>query len=193
MAVDLGHRLPGLMRQLQHTGAGTPRPMAAAELAEVVRVAYDPQVGESIEGRREAGEDTGVTWKAAGPSAAKEEWGSYRHDSGASITWQMVQAPKGVVQCRVLERLLAQSATVTRKRVSLIYRPHDPVTASALADRDVRTALGRATARAGEVRATESAELLAARQAAREEAGGAGITRISMLVTATVDDPADAP
>ena len=82
---------------------------------------------------------------------------------------------------------------MTRKRVTLVYRPHDPVTAAQVADTDVLTAIGRAGARAGETKATESAELAAARQAAQEEAAGAGMERFSMLVTATVDDPAQLP
>ncbi len=42
--------------------------------------------------------------------------------------------------------------------------------------------------RAGEGRATETLDLQAARQTAAEEAAGAGLTRFSLLVTATVTD-----
>jgi len=193
MAVLVAGRLPGLLRALSLTGAGTPRPMSAAEVVEMVRTAYDPAAAEHLDALRAAGEPSEVTWDTAGPSGAVEEWGSYRHDGAASITFQMVGAPKGAVQSTVLRDLLAASEDVVRKRVTLIYRPHSAGEAAAIADADVRTAHGRATARAGEGKATETAQLAAARQAAREEASGAGVTRLSMLVTATVDDPAKLP
>jgi len=47
--------------------------------------------------------------------------------------------------------------------------------------------------RKGEVKAGESLALASARQSASEQAAGAGLTRFSMLVTATVDDPAKLP
>ncbi len=45
----------------------------------------------------------------------------------------------------------------------------------------------------GEGRAHETLDLQAARQTAAEEAGGAGLTRLALLVTATVTDPAQLP
>jgi hypothetical protein len=103
----------------------------------------------------------------------------------------MVEAPRGAVQSQVLRPLLEPAREITRKRVTLVYRPHTPAEAARVADSDVRTALGRATARKGEARAADTLDLRAARQAATEEASGAGMTRFSLLVTATVLDPAD--
>ena len=104
MALDLGQRLPGSDAPTDAHRRRGHRAMTAAELAETVRIAFDPAVGESIESLREAGEETHVTWECGRPGRAVESWGSYRHDSAASVTFQMVQAPKGAVQCRVLER-----------------------------------------------------------------------------------------
>lgn len=190
MAELIGGRLPGLLRGLSRTGAGTPRVMSATEIAESVRVAYDPASADHVDALRATGADTHVTWDTAGPAAHAEAWGSYRHDSAASITWSMAGAPRGVVESRVLTDLLAAHEAVDRKRVTLIYRPHDAAKAAAIADADVRTAIGRANGRA-ESKAAETAQLAAARQAAREEAAGAGMTRFAMLVSATVQDPAN--
>jgi hypothetical protein len=101
----------------------------------------------------------------------------------------MVDPPHGAVTCRVLEQLLEAHDSLARKRVTLVYRPHDPASAARVADADVRTAIGRATARPGESRAVETLALTAARQAAAEQAAGAGLVRFSLLVTATVTDP----
>lgn len=190
MATLVGARLPGLVRALSTTGAGAARAMDAAGVAELVRTAYDPAVAEHVEALAAAGQPSGVCWEQAGPAAAQERHGSYLHEQAASVTWSMAGAPKGAVDSRVLTDLLAAHDDVTRKRVTLLYRPHDAASSAAIADADVRTALGRATTRAGEGKASESAQLSSARQAAREEAAGAGLSRFSMLVTATVADPA---
>jgi hypothetical protein len=199
MAAQIGRRLPLLLHQLRSVGAGAGAAMTAAEVAETVRVAYDPAAGPLLDRARaqqarqvNASNSPAplVGWQDAGPVAQVESWDHLRHDSGASITWQMVDVPHGAVQSRILEQLLEADEHLARKRVTLIYRPHDPATAARVADSDVRTAVGRASLRKGEVKAGESLALASARQSASEQAAGAGLVRFSMLVTATVDDPA---
>lgn len=190
MATLIGARLPGLLHQLRATGAGAARAMNPQEIAEMVRVAYDPSVAPAVEALRSAGGDTGISWEGAGPAGQLEAWDCLRHDSAASITWQMVEPPASAVQSRVLERLLAADESVDRKRVTLIYRPHSAASAAAIAHADVRTALGHAGAGRGETRAEQSLAVQATRQSSTEVAGGAGLTRFSMLVTGTVADPA---
>ena len=189
MAVEIGTRLPGLTRSLSNCGAGQPRPMVVSELAELIRVAYDPASAETIDEARQAGDEGLVCWENAGPAAHDEAWDHYTHDSGASITWQMVSAPRGLVQSRVLELLLAPEPELMRKRVTIVYRPYDPGRAAAVVDSDVRTTITRATRRRGIARAHESQDVKAAQKTAMEEAAGAGVVRFSLLVTATVDDP----
>lgn len=202
MAAQIGRRLPLLLHQLRSVGAGTGRAMTAAEVSETVRVAFDPAAATLLDQARAQQARTRthldpnevtpplVAWQDAGPIAQVESWDHLRHDSGASITWQMVDVPHGAVQSRILEQLLDADEHLARKRVTLIYRPHDPASAARVADADVRTAVGRASLRQGEARAGETLALAKARQSASEQAAGAGLTRFSMLVTATVDDPA---
>ncbi len=190
MAAQVGSRLPALLRELASTGAGGVRALTAAELAQTVRVAYDPAAGPVLDALHAHGQDPQVDWAGAGPAGQVEGWGSLRHDTGTSVTWQMTEAPRGAVQSQVLRAILEPCDELTRKRVTLLYRPHDPASAARIADADVRTALGKATMRKGETRAHESQDLTAARQTATEEAAGAGLTRFALLVTATVTDPA---
>lgn len=192
MATQIGSRLPGLLAGLSGTGAGGGvRALTAAEIAQTVRVAYDPAVGHALDAALTDGANPGVTWASAGPTASVEGWDRLRHDSGTSVTWAMTEAPRGAVESGVLGPLLAPDADLTRKRVTLLYRPHRPSAAARIADADVKTARGRATSRTGEAKATETVELAAAQQTAREEAAGAGLTRFSLLVTATVVDRAE--
>lgn len=198
MAAQVGRRLPLLLHQLRAAGAGTGRAMTVAEVAETVRVAYDPAAAALLDRARAeqpvddadvAARPPLVSWEDAGPVAQVEAWDHLRHDSAASITWQIVDVPHGAVTCRILEQLLAADQQLARKRVTLIYRPHDAASAARVADADVRTAIGQATRRAGEGRASETLALVSARQSAAEQAAGAGLVRFSMLVTATVLNP----
>jgi hypothetical protein len=55
MARELGTRLPGLTQGLGMTGAGVGRPMTAQQLAEAIRVAYEPGVQGHIDAAHTAG------------------------------------------------------------------------------------------------------------------------------------------
>lgn len=182
-------RLPGLADGLRNTGAGAVRPMTAQEIAETVKIAYDPELAIPVEQHRARGESTGITWDGAGPKADAAAWDAYRHDSGVSRVWSMEQAPRGTVLARVLEQLLAPHPQIPRKRVTLVYRPHAPGEAARIVDRDVRTA--HFTQNSHRQVARDAVTIRAAEQAAREEAEGAGVTRFTLLATVTVDSVED--
>jgi len=87
---------------------------------------------------------------------------------------------------------VAPHKDVDRKRVTLVYRPHDPASATKAVENDRKdatfAALGRKVGRARDVLSVRAAE-----QSATEEATGAGVVRFGVLVTATVLDPARLP
>ncbi|MEU8133627.1 SCO6880 family protein [Streptodolium elevatio] len=184
VAAGIGSRLPGLCDALQMTGAGPAQPMTSRELAEAVRVAYDPRAAATLE--RSHGEGEEIPWSETGPMSAVEAWDHYRHDSGWSVTWSMSEAPRGGVFSSILLRLVLPHADILRKRVTLVYRPHDPGTAARLVERDRKDALFKAK-QAKIPNARDSVAVRAAEQAAHEEATGAGVVRFGMFVTATVD------
>jgi hypothetical protein len=189
MINHVASRLPGLADALRNTGAGAVRPMAAQEIAEIVKIAYDPSLAMPIEQMRAQGQGTGITWDNAGPKADVAGWDSYRHDSGVSRVWSMDEAPRGTVLARVLEQLLAPHPQIPRKRVTLLYRPHSPGEAGRIVDRDVRTAYFTQNARHSVAR--DAVTIRAAEQAAREEAEGAGVTRFTLLASVTMDSADD--
>lgn len=183
MINHVASRLPALADGLRGTGAGAVRPMGPTEIAEIVRIAYDPAMATTVEQCRADGTDTGITWDNAGPKADAALWDHYRHDSGITRVWSMDIAPRGTVLAGVLSDLLAPHPQLRRKRVTLTYRPHSPADAAKIVDRDVRTAHfnqeGRGNAR-------DRVTIRAAEQTASEEAEGAGLTRFSLFVAATV-------
>ncbi|MFC9844413.1 SCO6880 family protein [Streptomyces sp. NPDC060223] len=185
MALHIGTRLPGLTAGLSMTGAGTAVPMTATELAEAVRVAYDPTVASLVEEARGAG-GTGLTWDQAGPMAAQESWDHYRHDGVFSVTWAMTEAPQGEVFSNVLTALVQPNRDIARKRVTLLYRPHTRAEGARVVQQDYKNALF--TAQQSQVgQARDDAELTAARRTTEEQAQGHGVIRFGLLITATVN------
>ncbi|MEU8132470.1 SCO6880 family protein [Streptodolium elevatio] len=191
MATEIGARLPALTAGLSMTGAGAAFPMSGAQIAAAVRVAYDPSVAVLID-RARIENEAGLRWSDAGPFATQESWDHYRHDGAFSITWAMSDAPRGEVFASVLQRLLSPHDDILRKRVTIIYRPHDAGTAARIVERDIKDARFKAQ-QGTKVSARDTVALSAAEQSAMEEATGAGLMRFGMLVTATVDQHAKLP
>ncbi len=188
MATEIANQIPSLLAGLTKTGAGTGvRALRAQDIVDSTRVAYDPAVAEHVEQARQEG-GTGLTWAEAGPTGAVEGWDSYRHDGGWSRTWYMTSPHRGAFPAEALSRLLSPHKDITRKRVTILYRPEAATQAAEIVDQAYRDASteasqkGRASAR--EMRAVRVAERTAA-----EEAAGAGLLRFGVVVTATVLDP----
>lgn len=186
VAKDLASRLPGLSQRLQATGAGIARPMAAQELCEVVRVAYDPPAALVIDEAHAAGHPVELTWGEVGPSGAQTNWENYRHEGAYSASWTMSGAPRGSVHANVLSKLLAPHGDVDRKRVTLLYRPMDSARAAHLVERDQNNANVRITS-GNRPSARALVDARSAAQTASEEAQGAGLVNFGLVVTATVN------
>lgn len=187
MVREIGMRIPGLMSGLEMTGAGAARPLTADQLVRAVRIAYDPDAQSSVE----AAVDEETSWDDAGPVAAQESWDHYVHDSGHSITWGMSEAPRGEVLSSVMSGLVAPHHDIARKRVTFLYRPHDPASATRIVERDRKDSRFRLDGNANAAR--NEIEVVKSDQSAIEEARGAGVTRFTILVTATVHSAEELP
>ncbi|MGW5333110.1 SCO6880 family protein [Streptomyces bauhiniae] len=187
VVTDLAIRIPGLLAGLIGAGGGSAAPLSAEHIAEVTRVAYDPEVAPDVLTARATAGGTGLEWADAGPASAIETVGAYHHDSGVSRTWLLTLAPRGTVRSSVLRGLLEPTSGTRRKRVALVYRPIDPATSARIVEADRRAAQFMATSGRGMVQARAASEVRAAEQTAAEEAAGAGLIEFSLMVTVTVD------
>lgn len=181
MCREVAARLPHLHAGLSAAGSGGVYPSSPQGLAAAMRAAYDPAV--ALDMARNP--DLVVTWDQAGPVAARESWDYYRHDSGVSRTWGMVEAPRGLTFSSTFARLTDPDPSLLRKRVAMIYRPYSPAESAKLVEADKRDARFN-TSKKSQATARDIADLVAAEQAAQEEAAGAGVVRFTVLVTATV-------
>jgi hypothetical protein len=191
---DIGQTLLGLESALGACGVSVLGRARAVDLAGIVRIAFDPAVRGEV--TRLLAEPMSpalaalLDWSAAVPAGAEERWDCYQHDSGTSVTWAWREPPRQHVAASVLARLLGPGGYP--KRVSLQYRPLPAAAAASTLDSEVRAAefrseYARRTRR--DVTARDAHDQARARQAADEEARGAGVSLIGLYVTVTVTDP----
>ncbi len=191
---ETGQTLTGLESALGSCGVTVLGRARAADLAGIVRTAFDPAVRGDVNRLLATGIsprlEEQLNWASAGPAGAEEAWDCYRHDSGVSVSYAWREAPRQNVRADVLARLLAPGPYP--KRVALQYRPLPASAAAAALDSEVRAAdfrreYSRRTRR--DMTARDAHDHARARQAADEEARGAGVSLLGLYVTVTVTDP----
>lgn len=186
MLREFSSNIPHWCTYLEGTGAGIATPLSKDELAEIIRIAYDPAAARLFEDAYYRDETVQLELDAVGPSATEVDWNTYRHDSGVSMCWTMSEAPRGNVFSNVFARLLSPHYGIDRKRVTLIYRPIESARTATIAEQDQNRARTRLTSKKyGSARL--EVDLAAANATANEEARGAGLTYFGMIVSATMD------
>lgn len=190
MLGEIATRITYLCQKVQQTGAGACIPVTAQELCRYVRIAYDPETAGSFDQAAAYGQPIDLQWDKCGPMASQASWSDYRHDSGRSVTWEMTNAPRGLVQSNILTRLLSPQPNVLRKRVTWLYRPVPADKTPEVIDADVNAAdyAVNSTRKPPE---RLKRRKRAADQTASEEASGAGLENFSCLVTVTMGDASD--
>lgn len=186
--------LPGLESHLGMAGVAVRHRATAAWLTGRLRVAYDPASRTDLTGYDEHSDQELLSWAEAGPVSARETWDHWQHDSGISVSWAMVEAPRQAVMDRVLVPLLAPGPFP--RRVTLLYEPFSAGAAADEVEREItNTQVRRAWARKTKRDETQRDrdDLARAVQSAREEAEGAGVGRFTLYVTTTVSDEALLP
>jgi hypothetical protein len=192
---ETGQALAGLEAALGSCGVTVLGRARAGDLAGVVRVAFDPavrgQIGKLLSRGLSPDLEERVDWAAAGPAEARELADRYEHDSGTSVSWAWREPPRQNVTADVLARVLAPGPWA--KRVSLQYRPMPAAMAASVLDSEVKAAqfrdeYARRTRR--DVTARDVHDHARARQAADEEARGAGVSLLALYATVTVTEPA---
>jgi len=194
-AAEVSRLLTGMESSLAECGVSVLGRASAAELAGIVRTAFDPLSRGDVNAMLAAGDEGTaelLRWGDAGPVSHDEEWDAYHHDSGWSVTWGWFEPPRQQVTSNVLIRLLSPGRWP--RRVTVLYRPLSAESAARELENEVNAATIRKMVRQKQGRdetARDSADQERAHQAAREEAVGAGVVRMTMYVTVTVTNPAE--
>jgi hypothetical protein len=176
--------------------------LTVRELAEAVRVGFDPDSVAPLAGRlarqrsgpagaAREGLAPGVDPSLAGPAAAEAGWSLYRHDGAWSVTYQVRAWPRSPVYASVLQPLLRPVAGA-RRCLAMVCEPLGP----RRAERELARARTRRHAlismRRGAGRLDspdEVADLARAEAQDVARAGGHGVLRYTALLTVTVTEP----
>lgn len=184
MAEEIGNKIPELVANLGGTGAGNVQVCTAQNIIDFTRVAYDPLVAPMVEEMQASGEGTGLTWEEAGPSFMVDGFDTLQHDRAFSRSWTMWRGPTGHFRSNALSRIVEPQADVLRKRVTLLYRPIPSSRTSALVQREQKDAVWSGSQSRYNARAAQ--RQAAAAKTAAEEAQGAGLERMGLIVTVSV-------
>lgn len=192
---EVARALPGLADGLASCGLTILGAATADDLAAYVRGAFDPGSRATLALLSDAHQrDRLLGADNAGPVAAVEHPDRYAHDGAVSVSWAWHEAPRQPVPHDILARLV--SPGTHPKRVTLLYRPLPAARAARTVEDQVnavqfRTAYRRA--RRLDPKARDLADHDQALQAAREEAGGAGVGLVSLFATVTAASDDDLP
>ena len=184
---EVSRALSGLEGDLPLCGVATLGRATAADFTHWIRSAFDPHARGEL--TRLAEEQHLLAWSDAGPVKAEAFMDHYVHDSGWSCSWAMAGLPTQQVTSTVLAPLVTPGRY--HRRVTITYQPYPADQAGEVVTRE---ATGSAFRR--EVRrrrgiddtARDRADEVKARQAAEEEARGAGVGLWGLYVTTTVED-----
>lgn len=181
----IGQLLPDIREQLSAAGGGSVCTLDADALTRLVRVAYDPAAQATLDEAQAQESAVEVSWENIGPVAAEAGWNWYRHDSGLSRTWQMIDPPQSNVTSSTLARLLVPLDDCEHKRVTVLFRMLSPDKTAFTAEQNRKKASGQA----GQEKHSTVAAARAMSQADRQAVAvthGAVLVFFGLLVTATV-------
>lgn len=185
-ATEIARFLPALMSRLKQAGVSVSL-MNVDEVTGFVHSAYAPEKENEIESALVTGHDHGYTWDNCGPQSAKETNRDYLHDGYKSVTWEMTQAPRGLVHEDVLTPLFEITPDLPRKRVTMFFRPHSAADSATIADQDYRDNLFRANSAQGIGNLSDTMAAGAANQARFEVTSGSRLVRFGLMITITHD------
>lgn len=161
-----------------------------------VRMAFDPASrGEAMRQLQVgAGEEELMSWRDAGPIRTEPTWTEYKHDSGLSVSWVLDALPGQRVLASILIPLMTRGRFA--RRISIVYHPLSAVKAAKEVESEINSAnirgfFSQKTKKDETERDREDARR--ARQAAYEEATGAGVGTWTLYITTTVTDPSQLP
>lgn len=184
MGNELSRRL-GRILDYCHAAGVRVRPMLEREICAIARRSFSPADELDIETGLMTGEPTRLRWEDCGPSSASDQHGRLLHDAAQSVSWTMRSEPEAPFDSNVLSELLAPRSEVPRKRVTFVYQPYTPSAATTIVNKDHNDARQAVRTHIGKLPERAFVRLDNAEAARQEQARGAGVTRVSMIVTAT--------
>jgi|GEM_PF-931961 len=188
-ATEMGDEVSRRIRRIldyAHSAGVRVRPMLERELCAVARRSFSPSDELDLETGLMTGEPMRLRWEDCGPASSSDQHGFYLHDAARSLNWTMVGEPEAPFDSNVLTDLLNTRAEIPRKRVTFVYQPYTPSEATRTVNKDHNDARNAIRTHVGKLDERSLVRMENSEAARQEQARGAGLTRVSMIVTATL-------
>lgn len=185
VAAEVSRRL-GRITDYCHAAGTLVRPMLEREICAMSRRAFSPADELDLETGLMTGEPMRLRWEDCGPASGSDQRGQYLHDSARSMSWTMRSEPEAPFDSNILTDLLTPRAEIPRKRVTFVYQPYTPSQGTKIVNKDDADARQAVRTHVGKLGERSLVRVENAAAARTEQARGAGMTRISMIVTATI-------
>ena len=188
-ATDMGEEISrrlGRVKDYCHSAGLRVRPMLEREICAIVRRSFSPGDELDLESGLMTGEPMRLRWEDCGPVSASDQHDCYLHDAARSLNWTMAGEPEAPFDSNVLSDLLNTRAEIPRKRVTFVYQPYTPSQATKIVNKDHNDARQAIRTHVGKLSERSLVRMEASEAARQEQARGAGMTRVSMIVTATL-------
>jgi hypothetical protein len=193
-ATEMGHDIALRIGKIRDyfQSAGLPvRPMREREICALTRRSFSPGDELDIETGLYSGEPMRLRWADCGPSSASDQHKQYIHDAAQSMSWTMKTTPEATFDSNVLIDILSAHRDIPRKRVTLVYQPYTPSKATRIVNKDHNDARQAVRTHVGKLSERSLVRVDNAEAARAEQARGAGVSKVSMIVTATCPVEAD--
>lgn len=194
-ATEMGDEVSRRLRKIldyAHNAGVRVRPMLEREICATTRRSFSPGDEIDLEKGMMTGEPMRLRWEDCGPTSHSDQHGRYIHDAAQSLSWTMKSEPEAPFDSNVLTDLVNARAEVPRKRVTLVYQPYTPSKGTQIANKDHNDARNAIRTHVGKLSERTLVRMENAEASRQEQARGAGMTRVSMIVTATMPIGADA-
>ncbi|KAA2261523.1 hypothetical protein F0L68_17275 [Solihabitans fulvus] len=185
---EVSRALSGIEGDLGLCGVAVLGRATAATWTHWIRASYEPSARAELD--RLSAEDHLLAWADAGPVTHYAADDHYAHDGGWSVSWALAGLPEQLVGSTILAPLVTPGRY--HRRLTITYQPYvadqaAEVVAKEASGSQFRSALRRR--RGIDETARDRADEARARQAAEEEAHGAGVGLWGLYITTTVTDP----
>lgn len=178
----------GFRESLAYSSGGSVNLMTYQDVTDFMYAAYNPGEATAVEIARQSG-GTGIRWEDAGPTYHNAEKDWYEHSGYYSKTFQMWRPPAATFFEDSMTELLRSDPRMTRKCVTILYRPLRQDESAQIALEVVKNANFKKGQKGRKANSGDTSEMQKAQKTEQEMGYGAILVPFSLLVTVTTDNP----
>ncbi|QRZ61792.1 SCO6880 family protein [Rothia sp. ZJ932] len=189
LAEEISTVMHGFAEGLSAASSGTVSIMDAQSVIDYYFTAYNPAKDTAIDQARQEVDGTGLVWENIGPDYHNVHEDYYEHSHFFSKSFQMWRPPMSLFQENALQELLGADRKLTKKRVTIFFRPLPPDSSQKQALEAVNNARFFRGQKGNKGGSSAAAVTEKAQRTENEMGDGALLVPFSLIATVTTDNP----